>query len=653
MPGLAEYGFTAATIFLLLAKLAWFHVHLRDKLFDVPAPAGWAGLTPSLFCATLASLLVVFAPLHLLPRSWRYLGLVFLNGSITFLAFADSMHRRFYGDILSATDLSFAGFLGVAWPSIASRTTAFDLLMFADAALCLLAFPLYLRACRGVPRLSRRASRRTAAAMAATGLALLVPPFAPLAGNLNQTYRESPRKDMANAIGLLPYHAFDLGFSLASAGNPVSGPASSTELAWTRRFLEARRARHASASPLFGAARGRNVILINAESLNTFAIGLVIGGQPVTPHLSALIRESLYFPDFYDETYLGTTSDAEFMALNSLYPSRISATAVMFTANHYRALPAVLAERGYATVSAVAADATFWNMWRMDRDYGFTRRYYDGSFNQKEMYGSWISDGSFFSQMTPRLTGQVQPFLAFLLTATSHNPFDLLPKERHILKLGPLEGTLLGNYLQSVHYVDAAVGRFLDQLRAAGLLDRTVFAIYGDHTAFLADQPELLKLLPDRGEDAYRRLLARKRIPLIIRLPEGSHAGEFPTPGGHLDIAPTLLSLLGVNDERSTMLGRDLTSGGSNLVVFRDGSFTDGRRILLNRFGSLSECTCYDMSTGRGTPCAGLESGRKAAATDLRASDLIMAHDLVPALAGSAPHLVRTSSQSGSDTLVR
>ena len=46
--------------------------------------------------------------------------------------------------------------------------------------------------------------------------------------------------------------------------------------------MAGRRAGQHRASPLFGAARGRNLILINAESLNSFAIGLEIGGQAIT-----------------------------------------------------------------------------------------------------------------------------------------------------------------------------------------------------------------------------------------------------------------------------------------------------------------------------------------------------------------------------------
>ena len=48
-----------------------------------------------------------------------------------------------------------------------------------------------------------------------------------------------------------------------------------------------------------------------------------------------------------------------------------------------------------------------------------------------------------------------------------------------------MEGTKLGNYFKSVHYADAALGQFLNDLDSNGLLDNTVFILYGDHDARL------------------------------------------------------------------------------------------------------------------------------------------------------------------------
>ena len=63
-----------------------------------------------------------------------------------------------------------------------------------------------------------------------------------------------------------------------------------------------------------------NIILVLAESLQRFVIGLEVDGNQVAPHLTAFSREALNFTRFYDQTHLGTTADAEWSALHSLYP---------------------------------------------------------------------------------------------------------------------------------------------------------------------------------------------------------------------------------------------------------------------------------------------------------------------------------------------
>jgi phosphoglycerol transferase MdoB-like AlkP superfamily enzyme len=201
-----------------------------------------------------------------------------------------------------------------------------------------------------------------------------------------------------------------------------------------------------------------------------------------------------------------------------------------------------------------------------------------------------------------------------------------------VLRLGELEGTLLGDYLHSVHYFDAVFGEFVDLLRERGLLDRSVLVLYGDHHGFLGDSPELARLLgfPERSE--YDHLRVRKRVPFLIRLPHGDAAGVRDIAGGHLDIAPTILSLLGIAHEKRVMLGRDLTRAYAPLVVFRDGSFADGTHYFVNRFGPVSASSCYEAATGRAFDCGPLAGLRREARQRLEISDLIIRGDLIPAV---------------------
>jgi hypothetical protein len=79
------------------------------------------------------------------------------------------------------------------------------------------------------------------------------------------------------------------------------------------------------------------------------------------------------------------------------------------------------------------------------------------------------------------------------------------------------------------------------------------------------------------------------------------------------------------------MLGRDLTDGHDSLVVFRDGSFTDGMTWYAHRVG-LAAGTCYAVNTRRRFECTGIEQRRREAQARLEISDLVIRGNLIQGL---------------------
>ena len=278
----------------------------------------------------------------------------------------------------------------------------------------------------------------------------------------------------------------------------------------------------------------------------------------------------------------------------------------------------------------------FWNMYELHPRYGFQQSYFEEHNRITERIGPWASDREFFAQTMPILESQAQPFMAFLLSSTNHHPYEL-PEKYRVLKLGELEGTLVGDYLHTVHYFDQAFGELVDRLRESGLLDRTVLVLYGDHQGFLGETTEYPRLLGFPEASEYHHFHVGKKVPLFIRLPHGEAAGVRQVTGGQLDVAPTVLSLLGIRDEDAVMLGRDLTRGDDSLVVFRDGSFADGRHYYVNRLGATSASRCYEVGSGRPVDCEPLEERRREARERLEMSDLIIQGDLIPTLGSGRP----------------
>ncbi|MAG19058.1 MAG: sulfatase [Flavobacteriaceae bacterium] len=82
--------------------------------------------------------------------------------------------------------------------------------------------------------------------------------------------------------------------------------------------------------------------------------------------------------------------------------------------------------------------------------------------------------------------------------------------------------------------MDQGVGKILDQLEQDGLVDKTIVVWYSDHGGPL---PRQKRLLYDSG----------LRVPLIIRYPNGSRAGERDHRLiSFVDFPPTLLSMAGI-----------------------------------------------------------------------------------------------------------
>jgi lipoteichoic acid synthase len=642
---LIEIGPLTCTVAFVWGKLVYLSVFVPSEWWaNEPSIGRWMRPTlsvveaiqayPHIASATLASLLVLFAPVPLVPRIWRFAVLLGLNLALTVLGLADLLHVRFYADVLSESSFTTPRMLRDVLPSLRDIVRSTDPMYAVDILLGLLLLPVYIRVGRGVPRLSTPALTRLSAGLLLAGLVLAAPTlhlaWRPDQGLFSQTRL---RIEVASVTGLLPYHLLEL-IDGRGAGRSIGEP----ERERVRRFLDAERQRKGMPSDLFGAARGRNVIIISAESLQAFPIGLEVDGQPIAPRLTALARESLFFANFHDQTYLGTTSDAEFASLQSLHPQPVGFVAMDYGENEYRALPGMLRDHGYATLTAVAAPSDFWNADKLNPRYGFDQSVFEDAYAIPERIGPWLSDREFFTQTLPIMTDRVEPFLTVLLSSSNHHPYDL-PSHHRVLRLGELEGTLLGSYLHSVHYFDHVFGEFVDRLRDTGLLDRSLLVVYGDHQGFLGDPPELAPLLGLPEWNEYHRFRVRKRVPLLIRLPHGAHAGVREVAGGHLDIAPTVLGLLGIEDDSRVMLGRDLTRDRDSLVVFRDGGFTDGAHYFVNRFGSTFSATCYEAGPGRVVDCQLLEERRREALERLEISDLIVQGNLIPALrdAGGAP----------------
>ncbi|KEO82742.1 LTA synthase family protein [Tumebacillus flagellatus] len=339
----------------------------------------------------------------------------------------------------------------------------------------------------------------------------------------------------------------------------------------------------------FGAAKGKNLIVIQLESFQNFVLGKQIDGQEITPNLNKLLGESLYFDHFNSMIGQGNTSDAEFITNTSLYPLENGAMSTIYKDKDFPSLPKLLESNGYDAFTMHVNDASFYNRNQMYPNMGYNQYYDKSYFGSDDVIGMGASDNVLYSKSIPLLKERAdrgQPFYANYVTLSSHHPFKL-PDGADDLKV-PAEdqGTMLGDYLHAVHYTDAALGTFFDQLKANGLWDNTVIALYGDHFAFHAESAseedrQAIAKLTGHPYDTTDML----NIPMIMHVP-GVKGETLHNVGGQVDTLPTLANLLGISLGDQIHFGQDLLNQTHNrigeLFYLPTGSFVQDDLLYLS-----------------------------------------------------------------------
>lgn len=348
--------------------------------------------------------------------------------------------------------------------------------------------------------------------------------------------------------------------------------------------------------------KGKNVIVIHAESMQTFPMGLKFNGKEVTPNLNKLAKEGIFFNNFYAEVGVGTSSDSEFTFNTSLMPSTKGTVFVNYFDREYVAIPNLLKDKGYYTFSMHANTGDFWNRSNMYKALGYDDFYSKESYVIDETIGLGLSDKSFFRQSVEKIEKIKEtndsPFYGLLIMLSNHTPFDdvdLMEEFDTTISVDTgystitrdyLEGTTMNNYLRSVHYADSAIGEFIKELNKKKLLDNTILIIYGDHDARLSyndfnllyNYDAIENKIRTEENDKYKPYnkydyeLDRK-VPLIIWTKEKKYNIEVDNPTGMIDVLPTIGNMLGIHSDYQ--IGHDIFSlkDKDNTVVFVDGSF--------------------------------------------------------------------------------
>jgi phosphoglycerol transferase MdoB-like AlkP superfamily enzyme len=305
--------------------------------------------------------------------------------------------------------------------------------------------------------------------------------------------------------------------------------------------------------------RPRNLILVVLESTGARWLSLYGSKYATTPVLDAEAAHALVFDNFY--CHVGLTANSMAAISLSIFPYM---TWREYTQEYPKYPGKTLADvfhaLGRRTAFLHSGDLRYVGQDQFLQNRGFEVMQDVRDLSPDHQVSSWggedriLVDGLFrWIDKAPH-----KPFYVMAWTIQSHHPYEPSPGQEPIDFFHgdvPPDDYDLGRYLNTVHEVDRQLGRLFDGLRRRGLAEETLVAITGDHGECFGDPHRTW----GHGARVYQEGV---NVPFILwnpRLyPKGQRAA---TIGGHVDVNPTLLDVMGLPPVKSWQ-GRSLFDPG-------------------------------------------------------------------------------------------
>ena len=590
----------------------------------------WQGFKRAAFYSA-----AVFAlPIALVPGIFRARGFAAVMTILLLLVFGDLIYLRYFGNILPVLAIGGGGQLWDVRDIIVKYTRGADAWLLLVVVTGIVLPFLWPRAPKGDAPIAMRGALDVLMVCLSVAFLLPIPGIVQNWMDSDRSWRVLNGTDAVQDSGIVVAHIKEIARSIRDAR--LHGTITDAEFAKVRAY-HAARAVGPTDDPDFGLARGTNLLILQVEAMQKWVVGAHDRGQALTPFLNRLRERSWFFDRLYDETGDSSTSDCEYMVLNSQFPIPQGSVAFRRADNHFVTLLHAFKEAGYTSFAGHAYAAGMWNRAVLYPRYGFDQTAFRDELGDGPKLGWGIGDKLFFQRVEPRIEKLKPPFVSLLITLTSHGPYQYVPAAERKLQLGAIEGSDFGGYLHSMRYNDEAIEQLFGQLEKAGILQNTTVVIYGDHDSRMKF-PAHLASETDLTPDTQRRLAIRdyttKQIPLFVVLPERLHAAPrvVHTLGGQVDIGATIAHLFGLRRPGS-FIGQSLLPERVGHASRIDGSGVDGTRIYIAPGGGRCE-SFPEFKRLERAECAGLSQQTQ---EELNMSWDVTLLDLAGKLAGKTP----------------
>ncbi len=317
-----------------------------------------------------------------------------------------------------------------------------------------------------------------------------------------------------------------------------------------------------------GYFEGKNLVWIVAEGFSTLAMD-----PERTPTLWKLSHEGFVFENFYTPLWGVSTSDGEYVTTTGLIP-KSGVWSYSLSSENYMpfALGNQFRKDGYRTMAFHNYLYDYYDRNLSHPNMGY--EYYAIGQGLNMDWGGQFppSDLEMMEEILPMFLSEDQ-FMVYCLTVSGHLNYSLeenAMSARHWNTVKDLPySEAVRCYLASQMELELAVERLVNQLEAAGKLEDTVIVLSADHYPYGLTDEEYSELLGHPVDPVFE-IYENTLIIWNSEMEEPVYVDKYCSS---LDVMPTLSNLFGLEYDSRLIMGSDILSDDSPLVIFANYSF--------------------------------------------------------------------------------
>ena len=330
--------------------LRYFTIHTMENLFL---------LKPIL--ADLAIVLFLGGISYLLKEKNRFPYLLVISIILTLICIINSVYYTFYTSFVSVSLISTSRYAVQVGDAIVENVMKVQDFVYILSPLLLIITHIRLRKVKPISKKDKekRDTKKMITTFIGAGAVLFFFLISLTPLEIGRYAKQWNREYIVMRFGVYAYQLNDIVKSIEPQLNTLFGydkalktfneyySETPDEQTWTNEYT--------------GIFEGKNILVIHYESMQNLNIGLKFNGEEVTPNLNKLVKDSIYFSNYYSQVSVGTSSDSEFTFNTSLMPTNNGTAFVSYFNREYVTTPLLLREKGYYTFSMHANNGSYWN----------------------------------------------------------------------------------------------------------------------------------------------------------------------------------------------------------------------------------------------------------------------------------------------------